>query len=216
MVVQAVLTPYLLKEGLSPDLNFLNVTQSTNLSSFINHPTIWGVSAFNLSVSAELSKRDSEMSILPSLLFHTDLGTHHAVGLHLDHSALISKILDAIPGQLPEQYLAKRDDGFEVDWVSYNYDNVNKDLAVQWTQDPEALGQEEISYAFETFVEANTGWKWCIDATIDDVPSEPMDNNHYQNLETAIHGEIYLNTYGGIDSQCNEAYDCEDGKCDGV
>ncbi|QLL30216.1 hypothetical protein HG536_0A00330 [Torulaspora globosa] len=43
-----------------------------------------------------------------------------------------------------------------------------------------------------------------------DISSNGFNNG---DVQTAMHGEIYFNTYGGVDGQCNDYYDCFTGDC---
>lgn len=100
--------------------------------------------------------------------------------------------------------------------MSYSFDNTNKDLAVDIADDSNPPGAVRYEYALDDFSKANPGWKYCMSALWDPNPNEPIDSNHSGNIQNAYHGELYFNTYGGIDGQCNDNWDCEFGGCEGV
>ncbi|ODQ44288.1 hypothetical protein PICMEDRAFT_13495 [Pichia membranifaciens NRRL Y-2026] len=147
--------------------------------------------------------------------FDSEFGHHLAIALpHLTSDEFVARLNSATPGEpdvSPRRRFFKR--GYEVDWVSYNYDNVNEGLASQFINTQGASDTEVWSYGAESFISEHDGWKWCLDLNIDSSPEEPIDSNHLENINVAVHGEIYTNTYGGIDGQCNDYYDCVEG-CD--
>lgn len=113
--------------------------------------------------------------------------------------------------------LTKRGWDFTVDWLSYNYDNVNRDLSIKWYEAYESgLGDDKnvIQEEFANYVSRNGAYKYCISAIYS--PNEPnqLGKGDTQELQNAFHGELYFNTYGGIDGQCNDNWDCIFG-CDG-
>lgn len=107
--------------------------------------------------------------------------------------------------------LTKRGWDFTVDWLSYNYDNVNRDLSLKWYDAYESGDGDDINFIQEEFagyVTSNGAYKYCISAIYSpDVPSV-LDQGDTQEIENAFHGELYFNTYGGIDGQCNDNWDC--------
>lgn len=85
-------------------------------------------------------------------------------------------------------------DNYDIEWLSYEFDNWNRDL----------------TYAFDNAYESSEGYikehaaaalaaggttKYCMSLAIG------ADDNSFQN---AIHGEMYTNNYGGVDSFCNQ------------
>lgn len=171
----------------------------------------------DLSSGKNFDKRNNQNLNLnvTAALFDSHLGHHLAIALpHLTTEEFVDRLSNATPGEpdvSPKRRFFKR--GYEVDWVSYNYDNVNQDLAQRFIN---TQGSDETDlwvYGASNFMSSHDGWKWCLDMNIDPNPGEPIDSNHLENIEVAVHGEIYTNTYGGIDGECNDYYDCVEG-CD--
>lgn len=162
-----------------------------------------------------LNKRDNSSSIgdNPVILhFSTDLGTHYATHMFNNSiEAITNEVLTAIPGQLKEEDALKKrccglgTDGFEPTWVSYNFDNVNHDLTrlmhTLWPQ----VHHDEWADGIDSGLINHRGWKYCAALAVkgDDSDADLESGA----TGTAIHGELYFNTYGGIDSECNNVLD---------
>lgn len=125
---------------------------------------------------------------LPRLNTAFDFGEHGTLRATL-HGAGID----------PDRALNKRAQSFPVNWVSYQWDNINVDL----TRDVE-YGDEFKDWDYDESVgpwfSSNQGWKYCASVAYNPNPGSVPANGEQQN---AFHGEIYFNTYGGIDSECN-------------
>lgn len=110
-----------------------------------------------------------------------------------------------IGGGVSQDSFTKRDQYFDVNWFSLEWDNVNHDLA-------EKLHDEELrefeNWAYDSSVpdwfSNNPAWKYCYSMISNPNPGTVIDMSNPQN---AIHGEIYFNTWGGVDSECNDQYD---------
>lgn len=197
-----------------------NVTSDYSDHSITSHPIIKNLTLLlgtynDLNIGSKLDKRSE--SILNSNVtvakFDTHLGHHLAVSLpHLSSNEFIDRLNNATPGE-PDVSLKFRllKRGYQVDWISYNYDNVNKNLAQQFISTQGSDETQVWADSAQSFISSNDGWKWCLDMNIDPSPGEPIDSNHLENIEVAVHGEIYTNTYGGVDGQCNDYYDCVEG-----
>lgn len=149
--------------------------------------------------------------------FSSDSGKHAAVPvLGQSNQELASLIVASTPAIMTNStQLTKRD--FSVSWLSYNYDNCNKDLCMKWYNDASSDMTDEaadIATDFEFFVLRNEGWKYCFDVITDEDNVEPQaSNSDSGEVGTAVYGEIYFNTYGGIYGQCNSFYDCTTSDC---
>lgn len=99
----------------------------------------------------------------------------------------------------PDRALNKRAQSFPVNWFSYQWDNINVDL----TRDIE-YGDELQDWDYDpsigTWFDSNRFWKYCISVAYNPHPGTAPPLGEQQN---AFHGELYFNTYGGIDSECN-------------
>lgn len=196
---------------------FMNMTNSYNLTPLTNHDIIFHPQAFHVALPDQHNgthfKRDDDTLLMIS--FETKYGNHSAIAMpHFSSEDLINSIAEATPGVMKDMdRLTKRDDGFSVDWLSYNFDNVNHDLSGDWQDDSEHPDVTTLQLQMNDFAKANPGWKYCMNAVYSDNPNEPADANHPWNLENAYHGELYFNTYGGVDGQCNENLDCMDDTC---
>jgi len=99
-----------------------------------------------------------------------------------------------------------RDNTFEVCWSSYNFDNLNSDLARDFLADTKGDGFEPFAQdAIADFVSRYGAWKYCLSPNYGQPPS--YNALPYGN---AMHGEVYFNTYGGIDGPCNDIHDGAD------
>ncbi|KAK9364395.1 YGL262W-like protein, partial [Lipomyces kononenkoae] len=136
-----------------------------------------------------------------SLAFRIGTSHHLATGVsHNDVTRLANDIANSTPGRVTNRTLTKRTSYFDVDWVSYNFDNWNDDLSNEFAQDEQIPADAEAVY---DFVYPMNTWKLCVTPTINPNPgtSEGYDQ---MGTDDAMHGEIYYNTYGGIDSFCND------------
>lgn len=105
------------------------------------------------------------------------------------------------PGSLPDTLsgahsLQRRISYFDVNWISWNWDNVNVDLNKEVKKSRPLLGEEDDQYMFGWFAN-NPGWKYYWSVT--DNP-DPGYKENYSDIgdENAVHGELYFNTYGGL------------------
>lgn len=113
---------------------------------------------------------------------------------------------------------AKRGWDFDVDWLSYNFDNVNAGLAASWydayeydNDDPKGVVQTE----FANFVSEHGAYKYCASAIFSPDAVGSLGTGDSNEIQNAYHGELYFNTYGGVDGECNDNYDCVYG-CSGM
>ncbi|CCD26580.1 uncharacterized protein NDAI_0I00110 [Naumovozyma dairenensis CBS 421] len=134
-------------------------------------------------------------------------------------SMLNDIVTDSNPGSLEstirhtkKHTLEKRWNYFDVQWISWNYDNINHDLDKQAAEDRQ-VEEEEYDSAVYEYYNNNPAWKYCLSV---------FRNDHVGHEETyddlgrdnAVHGELYFNTYGGVDGYCN---DNKDGaQCGGI
>ncbi|AHY79133.1 hypothetical protein H828_YJM1478G00002 [Saccharomyces cerevisiae YJM1478] len=105
------------------------------------------------------------------------------------------------PGSLPDTLsgahsLQRRISYFDVNWISWNWDNVNVDLNKEVKKSRPLLGEEDDQCMFGWFAN-NPGWKYYWSVT--DNP-DPGYKENYSDIgdENAVHGELYFNTYGGL------------------
>lgn len=157
----------------------------------------------NIDTSSTAYKRDSVTN--PAVYFQSEYGQHAAVGLpHLTHEDLVSRIVSATPNTEPGKAgnnTLKR--GFEVDWISCSYQDGNPWNAEHWEYDEtEQYNTGEITDRIAN----NDGWKYCVSADESTRGTEHWDESVLaENLYgAAFHGEIYFNTYGGIDGTCGD------------
>ncbi|SMN17930.1 similar to Saccharomyces cerevisiae YER187W Putative protein of unknown function [Maudiozyma saulgeensis] len=113
---------------------------------------------------------------------------------------------------------SKRGWDFDVDWLSYNFDNVNKGLAASWydayeydNDDPKNVIQTELA----NYVTQHGAYKYCVSAIYSPDNVGSLGTGDSNEIQNAYHGELYFNTYGGVDGQCNDNYDCVYG-CSGM
>lgn len=148
--------------------------------------------------------------------FENSFGKHGAVHAKgEDHEELANLILAAKPGVPSGMNNLSKRDGFDVDWLSYNYDNSNKDLSQDFLGEEYTEATSELASDISTFMINNKGWKYCMNpiyynGTSGDDSAHAMEDG---NTGTTMHGDIYFNTYGGLDGQYNDFYDCTEGSC---
>ncbi|CAB4256649.1 similar to Kazachstania africana KAFR_0C06580 hypothetical protein [Maudiozyma barnettii] len=140
--------------------------------------------------------------------FDTSLGQHIAAqigGEAANLTQLAEQIVKAVPGiptfsnltVLSEQAVqaAAKDNGENViNWMTYNI----KDAEDGLTDIINSLGGADMSqFATEinNFISNNGAWKFCLS------PSTQLVNVTVSESHK-LFGEIYLNTYGGIDAEC--------------
>lgn len=142
------------------------------------------------------------------LYWESDYGVHF--GVHLSETIVenfVNVVFDSNPG-VPSgvgnnSRLSKRQ-GFKVDWVSFNYDNANRDLCEDIAQD---RGLEyALAESGSDFFKTAATYKYCGAATKNDHVGIGQNYNDLGS-ENAVHGEWYFNTYGGIDGYCNDNKD---------
>lgn len=86
--------------------------------------------AFKGTALANSMKRDSPEPF-NFVTFQSDLGNHVAVSSIHGSEELSQLIVSAVPGEIYNSTLVKRDE-FSVSWLSYSYDDSNHDLASEW------------------------------------------------------------------------------------
>lgn len=99
--------------------------------------------------------------------------------------------------------LDKRD--YYVDWASLSFDNANHDISARWWADRETFqfyeGLNDMTSA-ENWLSSHIGQKLCVGAY--DAKNQGDMSTHLLYENTAFHGELYWNVYGGIDGFCND------------
>ncbi|CCE66343.1 hypothetical protein TPHA_0P01860 [Tetrapisispora phaffii CBS 4417] len=151
------------------------------------------------------------------VVFSSNLGNHIALSYIHSPEELSNLIVSAQPGvpNYNNYTYAKRDgyptDGFEVSWLSYNYDNGNSDLCSVWeNNEPTDEGLSYFEGQVQNWIAANRDWKYCF-AAVDAKAGEVINYDDISGVGSgtgnALHGEIYFNTYGGIDGFCNDNHD---------
>ncbi|CCF57653.1 hypothetical protein KAFR_0C06580 [Kazachstania africana CBS 2517] len=162
--------------------------------------------------NSSLSKRDST-TLANSLHFTSQFGNHVASSIVYTAEELSQLIVTAVPGQLVNSNFTKRTDTFEVSWLSYNFDNSNKGLAYDWYEAEGGSFDSVLEEELTSAITKNPDWKYCFSPAMvkagealdfDDIPGDGDGTGN------VAKGEIYFNTYGGIDSFCNDAYDGTD------
>lgn len=154
-----------------------------------------------------IHKRDLNNTTQTGLYWESDFGIH--LGVHLKGASVnefVELVLSTEPGiplNVKNSRFVKRNQ-FEVDWVSYNYDNANRDLCRDIAGD-RGLEYDLAEDAPGFFSSADT-WKYCGAATKNDHVGQAQGYDQLGS-ENAVHGEWYFNTYGGIDGYCNDNKD---------
>ncbi|CAL9735590.1 hypothetical protein MOSE0_H09560 [Monosporozyma servazzii] len=152
----------------------------------------------------------STNSFIPShIQFSSSFGKHVAV--HMNNGTLHDLTLlvaETIPGEplIRNNYLTKRgqipgDYGLELIFVTYTFDNVNRDIAVEDVQQVNSHNFSALSSGATEALMNHRGWKFC--AGVGFGGSGSVQDLESGATGTAIHGELYFNTYGGIDNECN-------------
>ncbi|CAB4254768.1 some similarities with Saccharomyces cerevisiae YGL262W Putative protein of unknown function [Maudiozyma barnettii] len=180
-----------------------------------------GVPLLTTNVVSGLRKR-SKANATIAVHWFTSLGFHTAS--HLPHYDVVSMAQD-----IAEQYksgyngtdqyqrlgtnlVSKRQQRYEVDWVSYNVDNENSNLEKEVWDLSEDPGDWEVDIANTLYTnDLQNTWKWCLTV----MASGNSDYNSFGEAD-ATHGEAYTNQYGGIDNYCNDnkgGAQCETDRC---
>ncbi|KAI5952342.1 hypothetical protein KGF54_003208 [Candida jiufengensis] len=176
----------------------------------------------------DLNERDGdETEILPNVIsWESSYGNHSAaytnklidvieMAQQIQKSQPIPAGLDNIDHLMGNKTMQKRQNYFDVDYVTWNWDNGNQDLERTLTQDRGMEEMWEYDQEVPDYFHNNGGWKFCGTATVNPNPGQ---NEGYDQLgqDNALHGEFYFNTYGGVDGYCNDNKDgaqCSDGGC---
>lgn len=142
--------------------------------------------------------------------FNSTYGTHVAVASGIHPNDLVEKILHSKPYQpIQNSTLSKRED-FAVEWVSYGYDNGNYDLAVEWNSYEGGSVDSYLEVKLQNDFAKYRDWKYCL-SLVDTKMGEQINYDDIPGVGSgtgnALHGEIYFNTYGGIDGFCNDDHD---------
>lgn len=140
--------------------------------------------------------------------FDTSLGQHIAAqigGETANLTQLAQQIINAVPGVPTFSNLTvlageaveaavKKEGENVINWMTYNI----KDAETGLTDIISSLGGADMSqFATEinNFIENNGAWKFCL-APTSQIVNVTVSESH------KLFGEIYLNTYGGIDVEC--------------
>lgn len=202
-------------EEMGYELNAVNATVTNYIRDRLNNAGLSLIGLTNLTATA-LVKRDLFNATAQSnLLIHwsSNLGTHVGSHAQQDWNKMIDDIVtDTNPGSLASTLrhtqvdrLQKRGGEFNVEWVSYNWDNPNSDLSEGAAQDRQLEEEEYDSYVYDWF-NSNHGWKYCMSVEKNDHVGT-ADTYDDIGSENAYHGELYFNTYGGVDGYCNDNKD---------
>lgn len=180
--------------------NFNNVT--SDFANWTEPFSSQGLSLLGVYATRnDLYKRDSTVNdIRPFIQFESSFGKHVAVH-YADGSLheLASFLLEAEPNKpLIKNTLQKRgempgDDGFEPLFVTYNYDNVNRDLATDFSLSVNGGDSSALSGDITEVMMNHRGWKYCASMGYGGSGSDADLNDGATGI--AAHGEIYFNTY---------------------
>lgn len=104
---------------------------------------------------------------------------------------------------LNDSKIAKRTSYFEVDWASYNFYEANTNDAYETLENPDVSYtslEDELNESYSNLDNPDT-WKYCYCTNLS------PDGNYNDITEgVGIEGEVYFNTYGGVDSYCLNAH----------
>ncbi|ODQ81010.1 hypothetical protein BABINDRAFT_119012 [Babjeviella inositovora NRRL Y-12698] len=153
------------------------------------------------------SSKQSQNSTAPFAITWSSIHGNHAAAhanMNITLEELASLIVQSVPipaGSEGAKQFVKRTD-FDVQYVTWNWDNVNVDLDMVLVQDRAMTEEWRDSGAF---FRQHRAWK-CFTATANPNPGQ---GEGYDQLGrgNVVHGETYLNTYGGIDGYCNDNKD---------
>ena len=164
--------------------------------------------------TVSLKKRSNNVTdTIHMLHFDSSLGSHAAVHLNTDLDIMVDDIIqDANPGSLEstlrytdQQVLQKRYNYFDAQWISWAWDNANNDL-LRVAANDRGLEEEEYDESVYNYFHGAPAWKYCW--TVTDNPHVGRSEGYDQlGAENAVHGELYFNTYGGVDGYCNDNKD---------
>lgn len=193
----------------------LNSVESA-FEGHVNDLILIGNYDFNFIRNGSLFRRGLEIS-RPVIHFTSKYGEHVAIHTsEISHEEFGQIIANATPDHPHNGKLGKRGWSFDATWVSYNYDNVNSDLARQWADNIHNDNQYQLEEEMLNFMSANDGYKYCISPVLSSNPGDISKNAFDDSVDqTPMHGETYFNTYGGIDGECNDYYDCLTSDCSG-
>ncbi|CAI5118804.1 BEM_HP_G0068260.mRNA.1.CDS.1 [Saccharomyces cerevisiae] len=152
-----------------------------------------------------LEKREQNNTVTEMqhvLYFGSQFGLHVATHMRNNVTELVNSIIGVeTPGSLPDTLsgahsLQRRISYFDVNWISWNWDNVNVDLTKK-AETSRPLLEEEYDEGLFGWFANNPGWKYYWSVT--DNP-DPGYIENYSDIgeENAVHGELYFNTYGGL------------------
>lgn len=104
--------------------------------------------------------------------------------------------------------LYKRAPQFESKWMSYQYTDTDSTYSGRWAEAYEAFPNgDEVVSEIQGFIQRYGAWKYCLA-----MQTSIADTDVYSGVgrENVAKGEIYFNTYGGIDNQCIDPKDGAD------
>ena len=195
--------------------NVVNPSTIVDISQALTSVGLTFLGVSNITTSS-LVKRDMfNATDNHNILIHwkSSFGSHAGSHMQQDWKGMLNDIVtDTNPGSLEstlrhteKHTLAKRWNYFDVQWISWNYDNVNHDLAKQAAEDRQVAEEEYDSAVYEYF-NNNSAWKYCLSVFRNDHVGK---EETYDDLgrDNAVHGELYFNTYGGVDGYCNDNKD---------
>lgn len=174
--------------------------------------------------TVSLKKRSNNVTDTVHMLqFDSPLGSHAAVHLNTGLDSMVNDITeDENPGSLEstlrytdQKVLHKRYNYFDAQWISWAWDNANNDL-LRIAANDRGLEEEEYDSSVYNYFRDSPAWKYCWTVTDNPHPGEGEDYNQL-GAENAIHGELYFNTYGGVDGYCNDNKDgaqCSGNACE--
>lgn len=178
----------------------------SEISTILSKVGIDVLGIYNLSSvvsDVESTVSDVENSITSLIHFNTSLGQHIAAQFGATNLTQLAELIaNAVPGiptfsnltTLAEEAVgaAIQNEGENVmSWMTYNIEQAENGL----TDIINSLGGvnlTEFSNEITNFIETNGAWKICVGSSSENVT---------YNAPT-IFGEIYLNTYGSVDSEC--------------
>ncbi|MDU7102160.1 MAG: DUF5341 domain-containing protein [Corynebacterium sp.] len=146
------------------------------------------------------------------LLGYSDNGTHFILTeQHYSITELINDIVDqhnadcigdCYVNNLNNIHLMKKTNYYQVNWASYNYDIWSEEYQSE-TRYPGLNGQQVIDGINQGYLRNGNPdtWKYCM--CIDGDTSGQYNDIP---IRMGMTGEVYFNTYGGIDGYCNNAH----------
>ncbi|AYN80721.1 K66 protein [Saccharomyces paradoxus L-A virus M66 satellite] len=207
-------------------LGSLNLTlnadfNSSQLAAVDTHPHLVSLDAWTVGPTDlhRLGKRDEDTGSSVNngtyLFFTSEYGTHTAHMPGDDVGTLVDFVLNAVPDEPNINTtinFTKRSQQFGVSWVSYIWDEANHDLDTEWYNEEGGSFDSQLEESLAQAIIDIPDWKYCIAPEVskgeaisyDDIPGTHDGNGN------ALHGEVYFNTYGGLDNYCNSAHDGAD------